>query len=117
MSEPRFVIVKWLDAWADGVDDTALDKVHEKHKPLEMETRGWLGLQDEVGVSLFYERQADHSSYRGRTFIPHGMIISVQDFPPKRKSNGKAKGRRASNNSVGGDVRESEPQVDHLQPR
>jgi hypothetical protein len=52
-----------------------------------METRGWLGLDDEVGVSLFYERTGDQSSYRGRTFIPRGMIISVLDFPaikPKR---------------------------------
>lgn len=88
-SEPRFAIVRWLDAWADGVDDTPLDKVHEKHKPLEMETRGWIGLDNEIGVSLFYERTGDASSYRGRTFIPRGMIISVEDFPPKRKPRAK----------------------------
>jgi hypothetical protein len=89
MTEPRFVICKWLDAWCDGVDDTTFDKVHEKHKPMEMETRGWVLLDDEVGVSLFYERQGDLSSYRGRTFIPRGMIISVTDFPPKRKARAK----------------------------
>ena len=77
--------VTWDDAWADGVDDTSLDKVYEKHKPVPLETRGWLGLDNEAGVSLFPERQKDQSSYRGRTFIPRGMIVSIEDFPPKRK--------------------------------
>lgn len=86
MKEPRFVTVEWDDAWADGVDDTTLDKVHEKHRPIVMETRGWLLLDDDAGVSLFYERVKDHTSYRGRTFIPRGMIVSVNDFPPKRKA-------------------------------
>jgi hypothetical protein len=84
-SEPRFAQVVWLDAWSDGVDDVTLDKVHEKHHPLEMQTRGWILLDDEIGISLFYERQGDMSSYRGRTFIPRGMIKSVDDFPAKRK--------------------------------
>jgi hypothetical protein len=85
MSEPRFVICRWLDAWCDGVDDVTIEKVIEKHRPLEMETRGWLLLEDDVGVSLFYERSADLASYRGRTFIPRGMVKSIEDFPPKRK--------------------------------
>jgi hypothetical protein len=89
MTEPRFVTVTWDDAWADGVDDTTLDKVHEKHKPIVMETRGWLALDDVAGVSLFYERTQDRVSYRGRTFIPRGMVVSVEDFPPKRKRKSK----------------------------
>lgn len=76
---------RWLDAWCDGVDDVSIEKVAEKHKPLEMETRGWLLLDDDIGVSLFYERAGDQTSYRGRTFIPRGMVRSVTDFPPKRK--------------------------------
>lgn len=83
-NEPRFATVVWLDAWADGVDDVSPDKVAEKHKPIEMTTRGWVLLDDDVGVSLFYERSAD-GSYRGRTFIPRGMIKDISDFPPKRK--------------------------------
>ena len=83
--EPRFVACRWLDAWCDGVDDVSIEKVAEKHKPLEMETRGWLLLDDDIGVSLFYERSGDQASYRGRTFIPRGMVKSVTDFPPKRK--------------------------------
>jgi hypothetical protein len=95
MTQPRFVNVVWNDAWADGVDDSTLEKVHEKHHPMVMETRGWLGLDDDIGVSLFSERTNDQVSYRGRTFIPRGMIISVADFPPKRKRNTKVKENHA----------------------
>lgn len=85
MSEPRYAQIFWLDAWCDGVDDVSLEKAIEKHKPLEMETRGWILVDNEVGVSLFVERTADQESYRGRTFIPRGMIKSIEDFPPIRK--------------------------------
>lgn len=81
----KFVTVTWLDAWAEGVDDATVDNVHEKHHPVEMETRGWLLKDDDIGVSIFYERCLAPLSYRGRTFIPRGMIKSVEEFPPKRK--------------------------------
>lgn len=83
-TEPRFVAVEWIDAWADGVDDVTHETVRDKHRPLIMETRGWLMVDDEVGVSLFYERCTEPLSYRGRTFIPRGMVRSVADFPPKK---------------------------------
>lgn len=86
MIEPRYVSCAWIDAWADPVDDVSLEKAAEKHKPLEMETRGWLLVDNEIGVSLFVERTADRESYRGRTFIPRGMVKSITDFPTKRKS-------------------------------
>lgn len=81
----RFVTVTWLDAWADGVDDVTPENVHEKHKPIEMETRGWMLRDDPEGVSVFYERVCGTNNYRGRTFIPRGMVKSIEDFPPKRK--------------------------------
>ncbi len=84
MKAPRFVTVTWEDAWADGVDDTSPDKVHEKHRPIVMETRGWLLQEDDVGVSIFYERTQDQLSYRGRTFILRGMIVKIEDFPVRR---------------------------------
>lgn len=89
MTEPRYVGCAWIDAWADPVDDVSLEKAHEKHRPLEMETRGWLLVDNDVGVSLFVERTADRESYRGRTFIPRGMIKSITDFPLKRKPRAK----------------------------
>ena len=85
MTEPRYVKALWWDAWSDPVDDVSVEKALEKHKPLEMETRGWLLVDNEVGVSIFCERTADQESYRGRTFIPRGMVKSIEDFPPKRK--------------------------------
>lgn len=91
VAEPRFVTVEWDDAWADGVDDTTVDKVHDKHHPIVLETRGWLLADDETGVSLFSERVKDQSSYRGRTFIPRGMVVSVSDFPPRKTRTKKAK--------------------------
>ena len=85
MSEPRYVNLRWLDAWSDPVDDVSIEKAKEKHKPLEMETRGWLLVDDETGVSIFCERTADQESYRGRTFVPRGMVKSIEDFPKRRK--------------------------------
>ena len=82
--EPRFVEIQWIDAWADGVDDVTFETVADKHQPLVMHTRGWLLLDNDTGVSLFYERCLNPLSYRGRTFIPRGMIRSIEDFPTKR---------------------------------
>lgn len=81
MIEPRFVTVRWHDAWADGVDDVTHETVGDKHRPILMETRGWLMVDNEVGVSLFYERCLDPQTYRGRTFIPRGMVVAITDFP------------------------------------
>lgn len=80
----KFVTVTWLDAWAEGVDDTTPELAHQRHKPLEMETRGWLLVDDDVGVSLFYERCLEPLAYRGRTFIPRAMIKKVEEYPSKR---------------------------------
>lgn len=92
MTEPRFVTVTWQDAWADGVDDTSIEKAHEKHRPIVMETRGWLLKEDDVGVSIFYERTQDQLSYRGRTFILRGMIVKIEDFPVRRTRKKKDRG-------------------------
>lgn len=86
-NEPPFVIVKWLDAWGEETGEATLANAHEAHKAVPMETAGWLLKQDDAGVSIFCERCTEKSeyTYRGRTFIPRGMIKSVEDFPPKRK--------------------------------
>lgn len=106
--EPRFVTVTWLDAWADGVDDVTPENVKDKHKPIEMETRGWLLVDDEEGVSVFYERVKGTSNYRGRTFVLRGMIKSIEDFPAKRRyiknaSKLPVSGREHNSQSVSGE--------------
>ena len=82
---PRFIACTWLDAWGDTAGDATPENVHEKHKPAIMQTVGWLLRDDEIGVSIFCERDTEFESYRGRTFIPRGMIQLIEDFPPKRK--------------------------------
>lgn len=74
-----YVSVIWLDAWKSATDDVTLKTVEETHKPASMETRGWLLKQDEAGVSIANERclDEDDNAYRGRSFIPAGMIKSV----------------------------------------
>lgn len=84
MLKPRFVAVTWLDAWGDTAGDATPENVHEKHRPAIMQTVGWLLRDDEVGVSIFCERDTEDGSYRGRTFIPRGMIKTVEDFPVKK---------------------------------
>lgn len=85
MSEPRFVTCVWKDAFADGVEDVTVEHAKEKHRPIVMETRGYLLVDDEVGVSLFHERCREDNTFRGRTFILRQNVISVEDFPLKRK--------------------------------
>lgn len=85
MSEPRFVTVVWSDAYADGVEDVTIEHAKEKHRPIVMETRGYMLVDDEVGVSLFHERCREDNTFRGRTFILRQNVISVEDFPTKRK--------------------------------
>lgn len=75
-STPAFVIVKWEDAWADAVTAVTLKDVGETHKSECIETAGWLLKDDATGISLANEVCAD-KSYRGRTFIPKAMIVSV----------------------------------------
>jgi hypothetical protein len=86
--EAEFVSVIWLDAWKMATDEP---DIADSHKPARMETRGWLLQYDDVGASLADERSLDDDpAYRGRTFIPAGMIESVQPYPPKRKRHAKA---------------------------
>jgi hypothetical protein len=74
-----FVVCIWDDAWADATAGTTLQDAHEKHMPTVMETRGWLVVDTDRGISLFYERCLDKGEeyYRGRTFIPRPLIRSL----------------------------------------
>lgn len=87
MNEFRFVFVTWDDAWGDAHENISPADVSEKHAPTRMQTSGWLLKDDDRGVSLFAERCLDQGDggYRGRTFIPRAMIISVSDKPNPRK--------------------------------
>lgn len=90
--EPVLVTVKWDDAWGDAHESVSPSDVGEKHKPTLMETVGWLLKDDDSGVSLFNERCLDQGdgSYRGRTFIPKAMIVSITPVVKLRKPRKKA---------------------------
>lgn len=71
------VVVTWNDAWTKE-DGVAIDDVRMHHAPIVVTTIGYLLLQDEVGVSIANEYYDD--IYRGRTFIPGGMVRSVTPY-------------------------------------
>lgn len=77
-ADPVFVKVIWHDAWVDSDNPVSIEDVRLHHKPTVVETLGWLLLQDEVGVSIASERYEGY--FRGRGFIPAGMILSVTPY-------------------------------------
>lgn len=79
----QLVLIKWDDAWADTDNFSTLHGMQQTHKPMVIQSLGWLLQDDEVGISICNERSTDeegHETYRGRTFIPRGMIRSVTPF-------------------------------------
>lgn len=80
MAGTKFVEVTWLDAWMDDSNFTTAHGLAMTHKPMEVKTRGWLLVDDEVGVSVANEesKTADDSTvFRGRTFIPRAMVQTI----------------------------------------
>lgn len=77
MVKPPLVVVVWHDAWVRE-DPVALIDAPMHHIPTEVTTIGWVLHQDAVGISLANEYYDE--SWRGRTFIPAGMIQSVTPF-------------------------------------
>lgn len=78
----EFVEVEWLDAWQDAENFQSAHGITLTHKPLVVKTLGWLMVRDEIGVSIANERthEAETETFRGRTFIPHGMVQSVTPY-------------------------------------
>jgi hypothetical protein len=91
-AEKRLVLIVWNDAWQDQDNFASSHGIALSHRPMVVQTLGWLIHDDEAGVSVVNERSMDEGSevYRGRTFIPRPMIISVTDFklavPRKKKA-------------------------------
>lgn len=74
--DPRLVVVSWHDAHAQ----THSFDILKDHRPARMFTVGWLLKRDESGVTIANEREdtGDGWDYRGHTFIPSGMVVSVR---------------------------------------
>lgn len=76
------VTVRWNDAHTTEAAQYAPADV--PHAPLVIETVGWLLRHDTSGVSIASER-LDNSQYRGYTFVPAGMVVSVTPILKSRK--------------------------------
>lgn len=79
ITTPQIVILTWSDAWGDTTGVVSLKDVLDNHRPETIHTIGWLLRDDEVGVSLANEKCSD-ATYRGRTFVPRGMVVSLQPY-------------------------------------
>lgn len=82
------VVVHWLDA--HGSSTQAYTEENLQHKAFPMDSYGLLLRSDEEGVSIATETYFDDidqiQTYRGHTFIPRGMVVSVEVLKAAKKS-------------------------------
>lgn len=82
---PYPALLRWADAHSDVVLQT-WDLDTFTHSPLIVETLGWVVKYDDTGLSMFTERidnQDGTFSYRGRGFVPAGMVLEVTPLEGK----------------------------------
>ena len=72
-----FVAITWADAWVDGTEAIALTDVALKHKASMHTTIGWLLYKTPDGISVANEYCQEDETFRGRTYIPSGMLVSI----------------------------------------
>lgn len=79
------VAVQWSDAY---VTTSTQFEAHEiPHTPIIVTTYGLLLREDATGVSVASESVAEGAgSYRGVTFIPRGMILTVRHLATPRRT-------------------------------
>lgn len=81
-SKYPLVCITWLDAHGSAVGTYSIDEI--PHAAVIVKSYGLLLKQDSVGVSIASE-QCDEDTWRGFTFIPAGMIVSVELVTKPRK--------------------------------
>lgn len=86
MSNYPLVRVVWLDAHGSAVSSYSIDEI--PHAAIKVETYGLLLKQDEVGISIASEI-CDNDVYRGYSFVPAGMLVSVTPVTKQRKPRAK----------------------------
>lgn len=79
MTKKPLVLVRWNDA-TGSLTKNLTEAQDEYHHPQVMETVGWLLRSDRRGVSVVNEVTLDEGvlTYRGHTFIPRGMVVTVK---------------------------------------
>ena len=91
------VCVHWDDAFASKAT-SAYTEENVPHKLEPMETFGLLLKQDAIGVSVacetYYNDEEKQHEYRGHTFIPAAMVVSVEVLLKPRQPRGRLIGGR-----------------------
>jgi len=89
---PPLVILEWLDAHSPGSTEVVgPENLNDLHTPLLVSTTGWLLRDDSIGVTIACEHVGG-KEYRGVTFVPRGMVMTVTPVnkPRARKKSIKA---------------------------
>lgn len=82
---PYLAAVSWSDAHSD-LDQAWIQADGFSHSALRVTTVGWVVKEDSEGVTLFSESIADSesASYRSRTFIPRGMVVTIEPLSVRK---------------------------------
>lgn len=83
----EFVCVEWEDANGNATSEYAPADIPGVHKASVFYSWGWLVLDNEIGVTLMTEWCPKEETWRGRMFMPRGMVRSVTPFPKGGKKN------------------------------
>lgn len=80
--------VWWEDAQGSATTIISKSSIEEKHKPIVMETMGWIVRDDEKGISICNERYTEDGEvqFRGHTFVPRSLIVKVSKARSSRRS-------------------------------
>lgn len=72
----QLVVVTWADAKATQAEFYAEGDV--PHEPATVHTAGWLLKDDELGITIANEWFQEEDVWRGTTFVPRAMVLSVK---------------------------------------
>lgn len=78
-----FVVVAWRDAHANAISWFSEHEI--PHAALEVQSVGWLLREDEAGITVAAEYCGD-ATWRGVSFVPRGMVVSVSPVVKPRKA-------------------------------
>ncbi len=85
------IAVIWKDAHGSALSAYAPHEI--PHKPMVMTTYGLRIRSDEEGVTVANEECGD-GTYRGITFIPHGMVLEEIVLIPVKKQRKKTRKKK-----------------------
>jgi hypothetical protein len=86
----KLIKVQWLDAFGE-VDKTIYSEHEISHKPLILESVGWLLKEDSEGITIAMDwNPSEDFTYRNVGFIPSQMVMEVSTLYVRKKTKGKA---------------------------